>query len=186
VATAVALGVLAVGVLVAGLRGRRAGGLAPIGIVLAVVTLGLTATSEGSVTWAGTRTWTPERVAGQMEYSLGVGNATLDLSRLATTSSQDPETVPRIEIEAQVGLGELTVVVPEDVDARIVAESGTDDVRNTANLPRTPSPIQSLFGSWLPVNSASTDTDVVSGDGNPTVLVRAEIGAGQITIVRSR
>ena len=186
VATAAALGVLALGVLVAWLRGRRAGGLAPIGIVLAVVTLGLTATSEGSVTWAGTRTWTPEPVAGQMKYGLGIGDATLDLSRLATTSSQDPATVPRIEIEAKVGLGELTVVVPEDVDARIVAESGTDDVSNKANLPRTPTPFQSIFGSLGPVDSKSTDIDVVSGDGNPTVLVRAEIGGGQITIVRSR
>jgi hypothetical protein len=186
VASATALGVIALGVLVAGLRGRRSGGLAPFGIVLAVVTLTTTATSEGAVTWAGTRTWTPEAVAGQVEYTLGIGDATLDLSRLATTSSQDPATVPRIEIEARVGLGELTVVVPEGVDARIVADSGSDDVRNAANLPRTPPPVQSLPTTWVPVDGASTDLDVVSGDGTPTVLVRAEIGAGQLTIVRSR
>jgi hypothetical protein len=47
--------------------------------------------------------------------------------------------------------------------------------------------VQTLFGAWLPPGSREGDLDVVSAtDVTPTVLVRAEVGAGQITIVRSR
>ncbi len=182
-ATVVALGVVALGVLVAGVRGRRSGALAPIGIVLAVVAAGSTATTEAGVTWAGDRTWTPERVAGQVEYTLGVGDATLDLSKLAP---QDAASGPDVRIEARVGVGALTVVVPEGVPARIVADAGNGDVRNEAGLSPTPSPVQSSLASWLPPGDREDDLDVVSGTGTPTVLVRAELGAGQITIVRSR
>jgi hypothetical protein len=176
VAAAVALAVVAVGVLVAGTLGRRAGGLAPVGILLAVVALVSTA-ETGTVTWAGDRTWTPGPVTARTQYNLGVGEGTLDLSQASATGAT---AVNPAEIDVRVGVGALRVVVPSGVNVRIIADAGNDEVRNVAALPTTPS-----SAGTPPGDDTEADLDVTSGS-NPTLLVRAELGVGQLTITRNR
>jgi hypothetical protein len=173
VAAAVALGVVAVGVLVAGALGRRAGGLAPVGILLAVVAL-VSAAETGTVTWAGDRTWTPGAVTARTQYSLGVGEGRLDLSQVSAPGATAANPV---EIDVRVGVGALRVVVPQGVDVRVIADAGNDEVSNLAGLPPTP--------STAPRRDTEADLDVTSGS-NPSVLVRAELGVGRLTIVRDR
>ena len=172
VAAAVALGVVAVGVLLAGVLGRRAGGLAPVGVLLAIVTLGAAA-NTGSVTWAGDRAWTPGSVTGRTEYNLGVGDAKLDLRNVSApgASASSPA-----EIDARVGVGSLTVIVPQNVKVRVIADAGNGEVRNVAGLSATRAGTQG--------DQEGADLDVASGP-DPVLLVRADVGAGRVSIVQT-
>jgi phage shock protein PspC (stress-responsive transcriptional regulator) len=176
VAAATALAIVAVGVLVAGVLGRRAGGLAPVGILLAVVALG-SAANTGPVTWVGERTWTPGVVTADTDYTLGVGDARLDLTNVQApgASASDP-----VEIDVRVGAGALTVVVPRGVGVRVVADAGNGEVRNLGGLRATPA------GATPPasVDDQRPDLDVTSAP-NPQVLVRADLGVGRITLLTS-
>jgi len=178
VAAAVALGVIAVGVLVAGVLGRRAGGLAPVGILLAIVTLGAAA-NTGTITWAGDRTWTPGVVTGTTQYSLGIGDARLDLTNV---SAPGATAASPAEIDARVGVGALTVVVPKNVKVRVIADTGNGEVQNTAGLSATPAAAPIPAGPADP--HKHSDLDVSSGT-DPVVLVRADLGAGRLSIVPS-
>jgi phage shock protein PspC (stress-responsive transcriptional regulator) len=176
VAAAVALAVVAVGVLVAGALGRRAGGLAPVGILLAIVALVSTA-QTGTVTWAGDRTWTPGAVTAKTEYNLGVGEGTLDLSQVSAPGATAGNPA---EIDVRVGVGSLRVLVPQGADVRIVADAGNDEVSNAAGLPLTPATATTPTG-----RDTDADLDVTSGS-NPTLFVRAELGVGRLTIAHTR
>jgi phage shock protein PspC (stress-responsive transcriptional regulator) len=178
VAAAVALGVVAVGVLVAGVLGRRAGGLAPIGILLAIVTLGAAA-DTGTVTWAGDRVWAPGSVTGRTQYSLGIGDARLDL---ANVSAPGATAANPAEIDARVGVGALTVLVPQNVKVRVIADAGNGEVVNSASLSPTPAAAPIPAGTSDPHKRA--DLDVSSGS-DPVLLVRADVGAGRLSIVQT-
>jgi hypothetical protein len=170
VAAAVALGVVALGVLIAGVLGRRAGGLAPVGVLLAIVTLGAAA-NTGTITWAGDRTWTPGTVTADTQYSLGVGDAKLDLTGVSAPGATAANPA---EIDVRVGVGALTVMVPRDAKVRVIADVGNGHVVNAAGLPATP--------AGAPGGDGAADLDVTSAPG-PVVLVRADLGAGRLSIV---
>jgi hypothetical protein len=72
------------------------------------------------------------------------------------------------------------VVVPQGVDVRIIADAGNDEVSNEAGLAPTAPP---LAGTQQ--RDGNVDLDVTSGTA-PTVLVRAELGVGRLSIVRER
>jgi hypothetical protein len=172
----VALGVIALGVLVAGVLGRRAGGLAPVGILLAFVTLGAAA-NTGTITWAGDRTWTPGAVAGRTQYSLGIGDARLDLRGVSAPGATAANPA---EIDVRVGVGALTVVVPQNVKVRVIADAGNGSVVNTASLSPTPAGAPTPAGGTDPDKHA--DLDVASGS-DPVLLVRADLGVGRLSLV---
>jgi phage shock protein PspC (stress-responsive transcriptional regulator) len=123
VAAATALGVIALGVIVSGVLGRRSSGLAGLGVLLAVATLiGAGAQHAGvdsgqNLTAVGDRTWQPTTVAAaQRQFNLGVGSATLYLT--------DPGILPRagnqpVNVRARLAVGELTVVLPDDVSSQV-------------------------------------------------------------------
>jgi phage shock protein PspC (stress-responsive transcriptional regulator) len=177
VAAAVALGIVALGVLVAGALGRRAGGLAPIGIVLAVTALVGSAPSSGDVDWAGDRTWSPTTVSGTSEYTLAAGNARLDLSRVVTTGAT--ASAPA-EIDARVGAGHLTVAVPAGLAVRILASTGAGPVEVDApGLTATPGGRADQVA-----RDGGHDVDVdVRSSASPVLLVRADVGLGNLSLV---
>ena len=108
--------------------------------ILAVVLVLVAVAVIISFTWldvslsdgVGDHSYAPAAVADvHREYALGVGDLTLDLSRLATGD--------RADVDAHVGIGKLRVIVPAGasvaVDARVKAGSisalgRTDDGRN--------------------------------------------------------
>jgi predicted membrane protein len=54
-------------------------------------------------------------------YRLGIGSMRIDLSDLRIEGT--------VEIEADVGLGELLIIVPDDVAVDVEARSGAGEVR---------------------------------------------------------
>src|SRR3954447_20884829 len=134
VAAGVALAVVGLGVVATGLSGRRAGALAPLGILLALVTIAAGST-RGPVSWAGQRTWTPSTLTGTTSYQLGVGNARLDL-RGVTAPGATPASPA--EVDVRVGVGNLVVVVPSGVGVRVVGAGAVGGIQNAAGLAQTP------------------------------------------------
>ena len=162
---AVAVLVVGGGVLVGAWVGR-ARWLIPIGLVLSLA-LGVAVAARGAGVddGFGRPTWTA--VDGG-EYSLAAGEAVLDLRRAPTGA----------EVEASVGFGTLTVLVPPDVRADVVAEVGLGEVsRATSTGERT-------------VLSDGDDTDlrevftVGAPAGGPVVELDLEVGVGEIEVRR--
>ena len=175
-AAAVALGIVALGVVAAGLTGRRAGGLAPIGIGLAVVAL-VGSSVTGRVMWAGERTWTPGPLAsGTTSYTLGVGNARLDLRQV---SAPNASTGSPAEVDARVGVGNLTVTVPTGTAVRILGTTAAGNIENAAQL--APSPGAQPVPATAAHHGPSADVDLQTAP-NPMIVVRAEVGLGNLTI----
>jgi phage shock protein PspC (stress-responsive transcriptional regulator) len=162
---AVALLVVGAGLLV-GVRVGRARWLIPVGLVLALLTAGTAAArSAGLEDGFGERTWTP--TAGG-EYSLGAGEAVLDLSDLPPGADA--------EIDAEIGFGSLTVLVPSDVRAQVVAEAGLGEVSRVE-----------LGGRRTVLSTDDTDlreTFTVPGTGDGTVQLDLEVGVGEIEVRR--
>ena len=159
-----AIGLLLVGLGVAGLRAGFAGFLA---IVLAISALSSTVVPSGIHLngRVGDETWKPTSVTSGSDYHLGAGTGTLDLRGLPT------EGLSEVTIPAYVGLGELKVLVPEGLTVEIeghvglgniVAPDDQNDGQGGTDVSRT-----------IPV-----------GDGPTEVVVDAGVGVGQLTVVK--
>lgn len=162
---AVALLVVGGGLLVGAWVGR-ARWLIPVGLVLALLTAGTAAArSAGLEDGVGDLTWTPTRSGA---YSLGAGEAVLDLRDLRRGAD--------VEIDAEVGFGSLTVLVPSDVRAQVVAEAGLGEVSRVD------------LGGRRTVLGADDDTDLreefVVGSGDGAVELDLEVGVGEIEVRR--
>lgn len=139
---AIALVLLGLGITFQGMRGRGAGGLTALAIVGLLVAGPMAAATHWDGEWVdsaavGELTNTPDTVSAAQEgVQLGLGTAVLDLTEVPLTAT--PVVVP-----IQVGAGELTVVLPDDVAASATISVGAGEV------------------TWL-------DEQVVSGTGNRT------------------
>ncbi|MFS8200768.1 PspC domain-containing protein [Streptomyces sp. CWNU-52B] len=121
---ACALAVLGLGIAVSAFLGRTGAG----SVFLAIVTAGLLACSAAlpnDITTHWERTgWTPATAAAVQErYDLGTGVGKLDLSRIDLKKGQTVTT------NAEVGLGQLKVVVPKDATVRLSVEVGIGDIQ---------------------------------------------------------
>ncbi|MER7056064.1 MULTISPECIES: PspC domain-containing protein [unclassified Streptomyces] len=121
---ACALAVFGVGIAVSAFIGRTGAG----SIFLAVITAGLLAGTAAVPKDVGTEwvrtTWEPTTVAGVREqYDIGAGSGTLDLSGLDLAEGQTVTT------RADVGLGRIRVVVPQDVTVRLSVQVGVGDIQ---------------------------------------------------------
>ncbi|MFF7792048.1 PspC domain-containing protein [Streptomyces sp. NPDC007991] len=119
-----ALAVLGLGIAVSAFLGRTGAG----SVLLAVITAGLLAGSAALPKDIGTQwtrtTWQPAAVADvDRQYHLGTGVGTLDLSRVDLDRNQTVTT------RADVGVGRLKVVVPEDVTVRLSVDVGIGDLQ---------------------------------------------------------
>ncbi len=150
--------------------GGRAGGFTSF-LVFALGFLLLTSAAVTRIHVAdgvGDRTWVPVASSSQTEYSLGAGDATLDLSRLAATSADGPQ-----RVSVHLGAGDLTIVVPDGVTARVAAHVGIGDISVDRG---TGISTQQVSGT-----DRSLTTTIGTGPA-ADVLVTADVGLGQITI----
>lgn len=168
-ALAAALGVVALGVVAAGVLGRRAGGLAPIGIVLAVALLLAPAVPSWRTSQAfGTRTVTPTSAAqAEQTFSLGAGELVVDLT--SASLFDDATAASPTEVEAEVGAGSLIIIVPEDESVVVHAHAGVGVV------PSGPQGLNEEAGPGM-------DSIVRLGSGRERLVVDAEVGFGQIQV----
>ena len=170
VAVATALGIVALGVLVAGLMGRRAGGLAPVAIVLAIVAAS-GAAGKGTAVGPDTHdvNWTPMNASvATTGYDLGAGRAVLDLTTpglLAGATSTSPVTIP-----ASIGVGELVVVLPKEPSSRVDASAGLGGITNQ-------------LGAHAKDNGGAGFNQTIPNGTNPVLIVTAKVGLGHITVV---
>ena len=168
-AAGVALGVLAIGVIVAGVLGRRAGGLAPVGILLAcVVLLGAVLPAHGSVSRFGAITWRPQTTA-QAEGGLSAGGreAMVDLTAPGITAGATP--LDPVRVHTWLGVGQLQITVPRDRPMEIRTSVGAGDVIDSTGV--------SSAGASL------SDTIHTGGAGAPLAVVTARVGLGEIHVM---
>ena len=167
VASATALGVVALGIILAGVFGRRSGGLAPIAVVLALVSIN-GAVVHGTVGLIGNRTWHPTSVSSaENGYDLGVGDAVLDLTdrSLATGSPTSP-----VEIQVRVGIGRLRVVVPNGVATQVRANVGAGDV------------IDNVTGGGR-LDGSGVDRTITTTAGPAVLIIDAQTGVGSVEVL---
>ncbi len=121
--SALALTVVAVGLLIGSLRGQGRSLIGP-GIFLSLLTLALTVTGINGTAAFGQQTWTPTTVAAaEQPFVLNGGQGTLDLRQLDVKVGQT------VDAEVTVRAGQATVIVPSDanVDVTCTANAGEVD-----------------------------------------------------------
>ncbi len=156
-------------VLTLGLVGRASGFSGFLTVVLSVMLLGSTAASHVDVGGGvGERTWRPVSSTDRT-YTLGAGDATLDLRGLPT-----PVTDPPVEVGVEMGAGNLVIRVPRDVTTRVVADVGIGSITRPGLAGEVGTSSDSGPGREL---------RTVIGDGPPQVVVTAELGLGEISII---
>ncbi|MGW7072767.1 PspC domain-containing protein [Streptomyces sp. NPDC054855] len=170
---ALALAVFGAGIALSAFLGRTGVG----SIILAVITAGLLAGSAAlpkdiSTTWAETE-WTPT-AAGQVQpqYELGTGIGTLDLTRAAPGKGQTLST------GAEVGAGQLKVIVPKGSTVKLDIEVGVGDIQLPDDGKRDV--------DIAPGKEKSVTLDPVAGskDGG-TLELHVEVGIGQVEVTRA-
>ena len=168
VASALALGVIALGIVAAGLRGRRPGWLAPIAIVLAIVAANGASWQHTSTDVNSDQNWVPVTASSAAAgYHLGAGRAVLDLTApgvVTGATNASPVTVP-----VSVGAGELVVVVPKGVSSQVDASVGLGAITDRVD------------GSTDRGGAGVTRT-IPSGT-SPVLIVIAKVGLGHVEVV---
>ncbi|MFP8885872.1 PspC domain-containing protein [Streptomyces mangrovi] len=172
-----ALGVFVLGALVSVFYGRIGGGtffaIMCTGLLLAGSML---LPKDITTDWAET-TWYPIVPEGiEEQYPLGTGSATLDLSGVRF---EDGRTV---RTGLDVGVGEATVVVPENVEVKLEVRVGGGGYR-LSGLPGADG-WGTAQGGGLGVEAQRT---LPPADGEPdgTLVLRIDVGVGEAVIVQA-
>ena len=170
IALAATLGALGLLVLGLGVAGWRTGFVGVLAILTAIATLGTGAVADGA-RWGGRVgdvTWSPTAadLAADPSYRIGVGDGRLDLRGLPVDGLANP-TIP-----ARVGMGDLTVVVPEGLTLALRGHVGLGEI-----TVREPDGTHTRDGS-------DVQQYVTVGTGPTEVTVDANVGVGQITVVK--
>jgi phage shock protein PspC (stress-responsive transcriptional regulator) len=171
---------LGLGALVSGARGRRAGSLGVIAVLVAVFAVPAAVLSSELPDWrstvggdapviAGDVVWAPATVdEAASGYAYSVGEATIDLTGPDWRAER---ATARVLIEA--GAGSTTVLVPSGVPLEIRTSVGLGEVRTT------------LRGDWERTSSVAGGT---TGPGEPTasaddVVSRTEASGSALDVV---
>jgi hypothetical protein len=162
--TAIALMIIGAG-LVVGTWFGRARWLVAVGLLLSIAVGGAVAADATGATLrggVGERTWVVNEARTTQSFTLGVGEATLDLSQL-------PADGPHVVVRSKVSLGHLIVVVPDHVPIRVHAKLRIGDITE--------------FGRSLANGNGTIERTRTYGPaGDPRVEVEATMGTGQIEV----
>jgi hypothetical protein len=166
---ALALLLLGGGMVLGGLFGKTTG-LVPIGLVLAIPLILLTAVGMPLHGAIGDESWAPATAAQALpSYQTGIGDGNLDLSGAA------PGAGKTLRVSAQVGIGDLIVTVPPDVDVHVLAHDGVGGV----NADQGPG-----SRSW-DVNEDFV-IPAVSAHPQGTIVLELNVGIGDVDVEVAR
>ena len=161
---ALAVGAIGTGIAVvagAALR-RRTGGLVVVGLVLACCAIAVSAVDvrlEGPI---GTRVYSPLETSDlKRDYDISIGDLRLDLSNAALAAGET-------EVDANVGIGELTVIVPDDVAVDIDATASAGEV--------------TIFGRSESGVDADLSESIPARGSDRTLRIDAHVGLGDVIV----
>jgi phage shock protein PspC (stress-responsive transcriptional regulator) len=176
-ATGITIVLAGVGIMVAGLLGRRSGGLGAVAVLAVLLSVPLGLGSAGRTPWYttwvafGQESYRPTDVsAATGGYSVFAGDLRIDLTGLPL-SAANPVTVP-----VSVGAGDVTIIVPRDVPVRATTRTLAGQV------------------DWLVDGTSGTTSSAGVGQsrtwesagvlaGQPAeIVLDVQVNAGQITI----
>jgi hypothetical protein len=170
---AAALSVFGVTAVVMGLAGFRTGLTGFIAVVLAISTWFASIVPGlqlgGGV---GDREWRPQGSSTSESFSLGVGSANLHLGDYPTSPATPGE------IDANVGVGELRIYVPEDLTVEVRSDVNVGEIKEAGGWGLDEN------GEWTqdgPSGRNLSSTEVI-GTGPTDLVVNAQVGLGQIII----
>jgi phage shock protein PspC (stress-responsive transcriptional regulator) len=164
-----AIGLLLV---VLGLAGWRAGFVTFLAVILALSAWANTVVPSGLVLSGrvGDAAWAPTSVTTGANYHLGVGDGVLNLTGMPTGGLGTATIAPTIA--ASVGMGDLKVLVPPGLTVKVVGHVSLGEI-------------------LLPTDTASNgqggsdiSRTIVLGQGPTEVVVNADVGIGQLTVVK--
>ncbi len=166
-----ALLVVGLGLVAAAFSGGRTarGGLIALGLVLSLglITSSVEPWHNVSGSGVGDRSYIPATADSvRSVYQGGLGDMTLDLRRIDVSDLPAP-IVTRVEH----GVGDLTIYLPEDADARISVDAGVGSV----DVLGQGSPSDGFFaghgtGSWIDDDKPEIDLTINSGLGDVEVF----------------
>jgi phage shock protein PspC (stress-responsive transcriptional regulator) len=162
----VALAVGAIGTGVAVVAGvvlrRRTGGLVVVGFVLAALAVAVSAVDvrlEGPI---GTQVYSPSATSDlKRDYDTSIGDLKLDLSNAALAAGDT-------EVDANVGIGELRVIVPEDVGLDVDASASAGKV--------------TVFGRSESGVDADLSESIPTRGSDRTLHIDAHVGLGDVIV----
>ncbi len=170
VGLSVMLAVLALGIIINGIRGKRSGGAAGVS---AIVLVGLLAAGSASgdiswVRWGATSVVTPTT---SQNISIGAGRVELDLTQVKLSTSGAG--LSGEDIRLTMGAGQVTVIIPDDASVQFTSSvaAGAIDAGPNEQSSRI-GPIENVFAEF--------------GDPNdPPLIVTVQLGAGQVRVVEA-
>jgi phage shock protein PspC (stress-responsive transcriptional regulator) len=159
---AIALTIVAVGLLIGSLRGQGSSLIGP-GIFLSLVTLALTVTGINGTTGYGQQTWVPTTVAAAtQDFELNGGQGTLDLRQLDVPAGQTVDT------EVTVRAGQATVIVPGDTAVNLTCTANAGEI--------------DCLGQRQDGLDQQITTAQPGSSDNGTINLTVHVGAGQATV----
>ena len=177
--TALGIGIVlaGLGIIVSGLRGRTSGALGGLAVVAIIAAVPLGAVQNATWNWStdarhdfaadGVAVVTDRSEAAD-GFSMGFGDATIDLTELPLTSET-------LEVPISLAAGDLTVIVPSDASVTADVEAGAGTVRWDVDG-------QSRSVDGVGLNPRTFTTDDVGPDG-PQLALQVQIGAGDVSII---
>lgn len=136
--------------------------------LLGLVVLALVITQPDLDGEGGTRTVRPDTVAAAQEHQhLAAGQLTLDLRDVPFVAGET------VEIEADLGMGQLRVLVPSNLDVEVRAEVGAGEAMVWGDQ---------VSDGFRQQTTRSIDADVSPADGELVLDLR--VGMGQISVER--
>jgi Cell wall-active antibiotics response LiaF, C-terminal len=163
---ALAVGAISTGIaVVAGVAlRRRTGGLVVVGLLLAALAVTVSAVDvrlEGPI---GSRVYTPVETSDlKRDYDISIGDLELDLSNAALAAGET-------EVDANVGIGELMVIVPDGVAVDVDASASAGEV--------------TVFGRRESGVDADLSASIHAPDSDRTLRIDAHVGLGDVIVER--
>jgi hypothetical protein len=180
----IALGIVGVGIVIAGIRGRRSGWLGTLAVIGLVISLPWTANvSSDGPTWTvandardgvsvGTGTVVVQSVReAQRGYRVQFGDATIDLTQLdlSGATADNPVTVP-----VSLAAGNLVIELPRGIAVEAEVRIGAGQV--TWQVDGQNREVGGIVQSTRFISQSADD-----GDG-PVLKLSIDGGAGQVTV----